>query len=191
MRPLTRLTLVMVCLAAICVSVRHAAAQDKNAGRLELQTTPVVFDSRTNTAPLRVTGEQLGKHCCPDPKCCDLGYITEIRNIVRNVRDLGVLIVPQRGSTISPEEISIEIYEGETKKLLFSTRAKCGGCGEGLSLTSKNKSTGYLLTLDKKAAKAAEDFFKDGNTIRVRFKTRGDEGALKLVYLVNAKSFSR
>lgn len=190
MRSLSRLTFAVACLAFICISARHTSAQNKVEGRLELQTRSIDLSSRINGVTLRVLGEQLGKHCCPDPKCCDLGFIADLRKYVKSPDELGVLIVPRRGSAVVPLELTIEIYAGKTNNLLFSTEARCSGCGESVSAASENRTTGYLLRLDKKAAAAAKEFFNERNSIRVGFRTRGGRGAPDQVYLVNANSLN-
>jgi hypothetical protein len=159
-------------------------------GRLELKTASVVLSSQINGVTLRVIGEQLGKHCCPDPKCCDLGFIADLRKYVKSPDELGVLIVPRRDSVVVPEELTIEIYAGKTNNLLFSTEARCSGCGESVSPASDNRANGILLKLDRKAAAAARKYFNEENTIRVGFRTGRSGGAPNQIYLVNANTLN-
>ncbi len=196
----TKLAFVIAGLALACASVQNVAAQDTIAGRLDLRTSPVVLGPQVKRIRLSADIRGGGPPCCPrgdpndnpDPVCCLPGNIVaNVKKVVKGIGDLGILLIPRRGSMVAPDEISLNIYSGDTKKLLFSTEAKCGGCGSGINLKPLDQSTGYLLTLDNKAATVAEGYFKEGNTITMRFKTRDGRDMPDLVYLVNVGSLNQ
>jgi hypothetical protein len=185
MRWLKSIAVVMAILAFIGASVKDAMAQ--GTGRLELKLEPVVLDSKVKRLAMKIiddVGEYLITQrppCCPDPVCC---------HPPNDPRVFGIFI-PSQGSAVVLEEAYIEIYSGKTKKLLISTVAKCNGCGSGVSLKPGDKATGYLLTLDQKAAEATEQHFVKGNFIKVHLRTKDSKGTPDLIYIVNAGSGSQ
>jgi hypothetical protein len=174
MRSIPKLAMVATFII-ICTYTQFTEAQPRIEDRLVLNTTSIVI--RTN--PIKVP---IGNQCCwRNASCCITKSGQEVGNIegIKNIGDLGILFDLRNGSSIVVEEASIEIRNGD--ELVFSTKAKCLGCGKRLS--SKTKGS-YLLALDRSAVSAAQPHFVKGNKLVVIFKATG-EGVPDTVYLVN------
>src|SRR5262245_53340699 len=140
MRSISKLSM-LATFIILCAYTQFTEARSQTKGRLVLKTNPAVFATKPPT-PLIA----LDNPCCPDrPPCC----FEELRrsnresvdNIegVKNIVDLGILVDLPIRSSIVMEEASIEIYSNEDK-LVFSTEAKCDGCGKTLSLKTMGNS---------------------------------------------------
>jgi hypothetical protein len=149
----------------LCTYTQFTEARPQTKGRLVLKTNSIAHITKLRTLNVNNPCRRRRSSGCGQES---VDNIEEIKNI----GDLGFLFDLPNGPGIVVEEASIEIYSKEDK-LVFSTEAKCDGCGKKLSSKTTGNSTSYLLALDKIAVSAAQPHFVKGHKLVVTFKAKG------------------
>src|SRR5262245_42647351 len=176
MRSISKLSM-LATFMVLCTCTQFTEAQPQTKGRLVLKTNSIVPTKKLHT--LNVNNPCRWRRSSR----CGQESVDNIEGI-KNIGDLGILVDLPNGSGIVLEEASIELYSKEDK-LVFSTEAKCDGCGKRLSSKTTGNSTSYLLALDNIAVSAAQPHFVKGNILVVIFKAQSEEVVLDRVIIAN------